>query len=276
MSEQDNTAKTGTSEFNTTRCPHCREMFRITAEQIAAAESLVRCGRCRRLFQAEPVKSRRSKHHPGTALTPAREALLANIDKGVLLTERTQKLAPGSLADSAWLQTAYNPLEYLEPPASLFSARALLATLALVLVLALQAAWFNRAQLWDSADVGPLLASTCAILSCTEPPVTRLVPVETRSLTIRSHPLTPDVLRASIVMRNTSHLAQEFPVLWLSFIATDGDVVAQRFFLPEEYLAGELTGETHIPPDYDIQIALNLVDPGERVDRYHLQLIDPG
>lgn len=259
--------------FNTTRCPHCEEAFRITAIQIAAANGLVRCGRCSRLFQAEPVQHRRSKHHPGSALPPAREALLANIDKAVLLTERTEKLAPGSLARSDWQHTAYNPLEYLDAPPARFTARSLAVTLVLLLLVCAQAGWFYRGLLWNDERVAPYLAAICEVLSCREPAIDYRPPVRTNSLVIRSHALIPNALIARVVLRNTTPDAQPFPALSLTFIGAGNGVIAQRLFQPHEFLSGELKGETRIPPDYDIHVALELVDPGSDANRYQLELV---
>ncbi|MHB8414704.1 MAG: MJ0042-type zinc finger domain-containing protein, partial [Acidiferrobacteraceae bacterium] len=36
-----------------TQCPRCRTTFVVTEEQITARGGLVRCGRCRSVFQAE-------------------------------------------------------------------------------------------------------------------------------------------------------------------------------------------------------------------------------
>ncbi|MDR1349258.1 MAG: zinc-ribbon domain-containing protein, partial [Zoogloeaceae bacterium] len=35
-----------------TRCPHCRTAFRVTREQLLARDGKVRCGACRRAFNA--------------------------------------------------------------------------------------------------------------------------------------------------------------------------------------------------------------------------------
>ncbi len=258
--------------FTTTRCPHCEAAFAITHIQMAAANGLVRCGRCQRLFQAEPVASKQSKFHPGTVLTPARRALLANIDKAVLLTESPGKLKPGSLADSDWQKTTYNPLEHLEKPTPRITWRSALLALGMAAVLVAQIAWFNMAILMEHPRTSAHMGSLCQTIPC-NPPISVQLPVVTRDLAVRSHPLVNDALLIRIVLRNNSYVAQSFPALSLTFTSSGNDIVARRIFTPEEYLAGELLGETRIPPDYDIHVALAMVDPGSAADRYHLELL---
>jgi hypothetical protein len=50
-------------------------------------------------------------------------------------------------------------------------------------------------------------------------------------------------------------------------------VVAGRQFLPEQYLAGEMTGTTQMPSMQPVHISLEIVDPGEQAVNYQLKLL---
>ncbi|MDR2625481.1 MAG: DUF3426 domain-containing protein [Zoogloeaceae bacterium] len=54
-----------------TRCPHCRTAFRVTREQLLARDGKVRCGACRRAFNAMGfLEHEENDHKPETAPVP--------------------------------------------------------------------------------------------------------------------------------------------------------------------------------------------------------------
>lgn len=105
-------------------------------------------------------------------------------------------------------------------------------------------------------------------------------PAESVSLTqlvVRPHPEKKQALRVDAILQNHSRTEQLFPRLYLSFRDQNGKQQAQRSFLPEEYLHGELNGHENMPPQSSVQVSLSLQDPGRNASNYsaRLQYVNP-
>ena len=61
-----------------TRCPHCRTAFRVTREQLLVRDGKVRCGACRRAFNAMGYLDHGAGHMPETVPVPAPPAASAD------------------------------------------------------------------------------------------------------------------------------------------------------------------------------------------------------
>ena len=69
--------------------------------------------------------------------------------------------------------------------------------------------------------------------------------------------------------------AQPFPLLEIRFADLNGKPLASRSFKPSEYLSGELAGQTIMPPQVPIHIALDILDPGAKAVNYSLGFHSP-
>jgi hypothetical protein len=74
---------------------------------------------------------------------------------------------------------------------------------------------------------------------------------------------------------NHASYEQAFPKLELTFTDKNENVIAHRLFLPREYLAGEASGLSMMPPDPPIHIALEIKDPGPKAHNYQVRFIAP-
>ncbi|MFT5481883.1 MAG: hypothetical protein ACI9GW_000528 [Halieaceae bacterium] len=185
------------------------------------------------------------------------------------------KQGSGSLADSDWASGvhSYTALDHESPPHRTTTWGQLLPATVAALLLITQVGWFNRALLWDHPDGFSALTKICTVIPCSEPEVILREPLITSNLIVRSHPLRNNALQVDFILRNTTQEPQPLPDLAMRFSNTQGRVVAQRVFTGTDYLSGELAGESMIPPDYDIHIALNFADPGPLAQRYQMDLI---
>ncbi|MOA50305.1 hypothetical protein D3C78_1733040 [compost metagenome] len=77
------------------------------------------------------------------------------------------------------------------------------------------------------------------------------------------------------IIYNRAPFAQPFPLLELRFEDINGQSLASRRFKPGEYLAGELAGQTDMPPQTPIHIALEILDPGTQAVNYSLSFHSP-
>lgn len=148
----------------------------------------------------------------------------------------------------------------------------LMSVLILLLVagLPLQYAWYHREELSQNALVRPWLDLTCKAVGCILPPQIDIRAISSEDLLVRSHSEIANALSVNLVFRNTATFAQPFPALELRFTDVDNALVAQRRFLPSEYLPAELADMQMMPPDAPVQIQLEIIDPGVRAVNYEV------
>lgn len=162
------------------------------------------------------------------------------------------------------------------------SSRGLLATaglmllsLALLAVLVLQFVDHNLEQLTKRNSFTAFKPVFCRILDC---PVavenTALSSLYSQELLIRTHPRTSNALELSFIFRNDADSTQRFPGLELSFKDIDNSLLANRLFLPAEYLPAELQKLDLMPAHSSLQVLLELVDPGEKAVNYTIAFRD--
>ncbi len=149
----------------------------------------------------------------------------------------------------------------LRPPATPW----VIGCLLLVLVFLAQAAYFYRDQLaLRKPELRPWLEQACEYLGCRLRPPPTNARIEILGWDVRSLPDAPQALLASTTLVNKNPQPQPYPLLTLSFSDMNGTPVAQRRFLPREYLPADTDIAAGMPPDTPIPVELALVDPGKR------------
>ncbi len=149
------------------------------------------------------------------------------------------------------------------------------ASLLLVLSLGGQYVWFNLDSLLENERFDPLTARLCNFVDCPDTSLIDLTALITEELLIRSHPGLPDVLLVNFIFRNDAAREQEFPLVELNFTNNNGTIVANRVFMPLEYLPSEMHLFTHMPAHSSIQVSLELADPGDDATGYSLVFRNP-
>lgn len=149
-----------------------------------------------------------------------------------------------------------------------------LTVLALLAVLA-QYIVHNFAELARQERYRPWLEQACPLLGCTLPSRVDIDQIKSSNLTVRSHPDFKGALIVDAILYNRAEFSQPFPLLELQFSDLNGQLLASRRFKPGEYLSGELAGQTQMPPQTPIHIALDILDPGERAVNYRLNFHSP-
>lgn len=149
-----------------------------------------------------------------------------------------------------------------------------LASAAAAIVLLAQIAWFRFDTLGTQEPYRQYYSHLCEVLNCELPTLSDLSQIRTTQLHMRNHPEEKSALIVDAIMINNASYQQRFPALQLEFRNIHGDTVARRAFQPHEYLRGDLTGATIMPPNQPIQLALSIVDPGESAINYHIHFID--
>lgn len=232
-----------------TRCPQCETVFRLRPEQLEPAGGLVRCGNCRKVFDAAaalivepdaPGGSDASGPYTGTppASGPgAASATGPGPDEDVWQAPATRS---ASLAPLGWAA----------------------GTLVLLLALLLQYAHFRPEALNAYPEFRPLLVRLCATTGCTVPPLRAPDRIRLQARDVRTDPGQPGRLLANAILVNEAGYSQPYPELELTLTTTEGAVKGMRIFTPAEYLPDVRDVKRLMPPDIPVHARLELADPG--------------
>ncbi|MCI5107453.1 MAG: DUF3426 domain-containing protein [Pseudomonadales bacterium] len=150
----------------------------------------------------------------------------------------------------------------------------LLALLA-ALGLASQYLWQELPRYSQQASLRPVYEWACSLSGCELPVYSQIDAIQSSNLSVRSHPQRSDALAVNVEFRNNANFPQEFPVMVLSFNSASNSVIALREFAPQEYLDEALQNRRLLPPATPIQVALEIMDPGDDAVNYTLAFRRP-
>ena len=254
-----------------TRCPNCKTLFRITEAQLAMARGMVRCGFCKRVFNARSEDD-----------AAAGEAAVETVDLRATRPEREQDIeldafiandghaTRPSLSDDPDESALYDSIDSGSGRRHSTAATVAwsLAILALIAALALEYAWFNQPQLLQNPGLKPLTAGLCEFADCEHMQKRDPAQIEMMSRNIYSHPNRKNALMISTALVNQADFAQPHPDVQIDFSNVRGELVASRRFIPEEYLQLDSEQIGLLQTGEQIAFALEIRDPGRDAITY--------
>lgn len=143
-----------------------------------------------------------------------------------------------------------------------------IASVLLMLLIVLQVAYFTRDELAKDPSLRPWLERMCEFAECTLAQPFDIQQIEIIGRDVRTHPTAHQALIASTTIINNARFTQPYPLLTLVFSDINGVLLAQRRFMPREYLSRDIDISAGMTPDLPIQIELELVDPGKAAVNY--------
>ena len=155
--------------------------------------------------------------------------------------------------------------------------RILGASIALVLMLSLvaQVIYMNKDRLATHPQWRPMLVAVCQLTGCELASAINLANIEGSHLIVRQHPDNPDALMVDAMLLNSAAHSQPFPKLELRFSDQHNVLVAAGRFQPKDYLQGELSALSAMPPNTPLHISLAITNPGDDASHYTLRLLAP-
>lgn len=166
-------------------------------------------------------------------------------------------------------QLAEEKAASLRPP----NTRWVVGSLLLTLLLGAQAAYFYRDALAASQpQLRPWLEQACQYLDCrlAQPRGPQRIAIIGGN--VHNLPGQPGALVATTTLVNRAPETRPYPLLGLRFSNMNGETIAQRRFLPREYLPAGVAPTAGMAPDTPIIVELPLVDPGKDAVNFEFYL----
>lgn len=145
-----------------------------------------------------------------------------------------------------------------------------LLSVLLIGCLALQLLWVNRNALAQNPQWRSVIETLCSPIDCALKPLVDLRLIRSDQLAVQSHPQFSNALQVTVQFHNDAMFSQPLPGLLLTFTNSRDEVLAQRRFTPEEYLASELQNLAAMPARSQLQISLDILDPGPQALNYEI------
>ncbi len=242
-----------------TDCPGCARQFRIRAEQLSAAEGLVKCGYCGEQF---------------SALGRLRDAPLPRAGKA----EHTEPefTIPGE--DKAAEADYAFPEELLQlqtRPAGWFSRLFWTCLILLLLVTSIgQLAWFNRDQVLSRyPQLVPYARQLCERLQCQWIRYRNVGEISLLNRDVRAHPRYQDALLVNATLVNQAKVMQPFPRIQLGLFDTNGKLLAYREFSSDDYLDDSISAEQGMLPEQPVHIVLEVSGAAEEAVSFEFRFL---
>ena len=251
-----------------TQCPSCSTTFRVTSEQLQAHGGKVRCGQCRHVFDGlkalVAVPGQPGQEGEGGT------AQGFELESGAAAASRPEAAAA---AEAPYDDKNYGPApeqltlggDAFDDPARTRRARLWAAGCALlVLVLAGQGAYFNRAELAvQYPGLKPHLVELCELLRCKIAPPQRPKQMQIEASDLQALDTSrPGLIQLTATLRNHAEHDLGYPALDLVLTNTKEHTLARRIFAPKEYLDRGRDIAAGIPANAEITVRLDL-DTGD-------------
>jgi len=255
-----------------TLCPHCETRYQIDRDTLVAANGLVRCSRCRNVFNA-------LKHLNGS---PSDQEPLPEIEEQEGRTEVKSDLP--SLTSDAF-EAAADSSTMPEPNASALdmedtlsaprrriarNSTSVLVALLLAALLVAQLAWFERDKLLSKPQSRDFLERTCDLLNCTLPEWRDPSKFEVLHRSLVPKPGQLGVLALEGQFINRAEVPQPLPVLQLTLLDSNEKLLARRRLYPNEYLGSPTLDDQLAAPKEVFTIDIALEDPGPQATGFEL------
>ena len=256
------------------RCPQCQTVFRVTAAQIKVRDGMVRCGRCQHAFRADQHVVR--KHASSAGSRPTRDVVKAALAPG--RKRVTPKKTPA--AEPA----PFPPAENLRRPTPLIALPRLRTrnvywaagcTLLVLLFAGQGLIFYGHSAARQTPMLRPVVAALCDPLPCRKlPPIDmrRMDLVETR---VAPHPRYDKALRVKATLVNRAESVQRYPMLEVSLIDSQGQLVARRVYPPYDYLNRPEIIQQGLLPQVAVNVQLDITSPGVKASGYEVLLLPP-
>ncbi len=276
--------------ISTTECPSCHTHFKVTEDQLSAQEGLVRCGRCKTVFNAlEQAQNDLQLALPidipkSVSSTPAADINLppastpaAKSDVPLSNNQVHEPIEPVNDAININIikeleESAFRPKKRHKN----FPWLWIVANFMLLLALGLQVIYFLRVEIAAQAPrFKPALSLYCRLLHCSLPLPHQINLFSIESSDLAADTTAPNLIILSAILRNLAPYAQAFPAIELTLTNGEKKLLARRLFKPADYLKPEENQAIGLANSREIEVQLRLDTQDLKPAGYKLLLLYP-
>lgn len=234
-------------------CPNCFSTLQISEQQIKVKDGLVRCGQCRKVFNALTHQIEQLTQHP----------LIEKKAKHTT-TKALHKTANDEPLDVTW--------EIKKQPSSHLFIYSFLS-LILILALTTQYILFNASSLTQNLKLQAVIVKINNQFKLNIPRYNNTEGIQILSRELSPHPTVEKTLQLQLNIKNTAPIEQDYPVITLILMSESGDKVAYGRFEKEDYL-NNINLNSLFKKNSTLSIHLNIVSPQQSVSGYEIGFIE--
>ncbi len=264
-----------------TQCPQCGTHFKITQVQRDAHQGLVRCGKCKTVFNAVE----------NLYIEPQQLDLPLVLDEIADFTglyaaydENAEKNNAVSISPEAAARLANDfshiPDVYVKPAALPLTARQKfwwgLGSFLLAIVVTSLAAYLLRVEIAARLPgAKPHMIRICAELGCTIPLPQKIDLISIESSELEADPVQANIITLHALLRSRARYALAYPTVELTLTDTQDSAIARRNFNPVDYLPSTTDSTRGFPANRETSIQLHLNTTDLKPAGYRLFLFYP-
>lgn len=261
-----------------TRCPQCQTVFRITAAQLKARDGKVRCGRCQHVFGADQHLMPKTAKGPVKSASPAARKRTTNkktVVESSQVATPAQKIVRPFPAESPDDDVAPLPLVWRQPVRTRTIYWVAGCTLLVMLLAAQTLVFYGYSYARQKPALRPYIDTFCDALPCRKLPPIDMRHMDLVETKVAPHPRYDKSLRIKATLVNRADIVQPYPLLEISLIDSQGQLVARRTYPPREYLSKPEAIQKGLPPQVAVDVRLDITSPGTKASGYEVLLLPP-
>lgn len=261
-----------------TRCPQCQTVFRITAAQLKARDGRVRCGRCQHVFGADqhlipkPAKSTVKSASPAPRKRAVNKKVAVESNNVAAPAER---VAPPFPAETPEYNVAPPPLVRMRPVRTRAIYWIVGCTLLILLLAGQTLIFYGYGFARQTPTLRPIIETLCAPFPCRKLPPIDMRHMDLVETQVAPHPRYDKALRIKATLVNRADTVQPYPLLEISLIDSQGQLVARRTYQPREYLSKPEAIQKGLPPQVAVDVQLDITSPGAQASGFEVLLLPP-
>lgn len=251
------------------RCPKCHTLYRVDAKELRGGSGNVECGRCEIIFSALDAMVE-GPDLPQSYAGPGAGNAAMDADAPLISLRAEPRRATEQAEDE--FAEHFRHFE-AGPRPSGGSPGWGIAVAAAIAALSYQVLFFESDRLAaQQPGLRPWLERLCPRLGCQVAEFR-----DPSRITVVERDLTPshngvDGLEFRAVLANYAGQAQPYPRLKLTLSQYNGAPMAQRIFVPDDYLQAPAAGET-MAAGAVVEIHLTIANPGKDVGGFSFELL---
>ncbi|HJW82127.1 MAG TPA: DUF3426 domain-containing protein [Acidiferrobacterales bacterium] len=259
-----------------TRCPQCQTVFRITAAQLKARDGMVRCGRCQHVFGADQHLMPRPAKGTVKAASPAARKRATSKKVAVETNHAAvpaESIAPPFPAETPEYDVAPPPLVRRRPVRTRTVYWAAGCVLLILLLAGQTLIFYGHDFARQTPALRPMIETLCAPLPCRKLPPIDMRHMDLVETQVAPHPRYDKALRIKATLVNRADTVQPYPLLEVSLMDSQGQLVARRAYQPREYLSKPEAIQQGLPPQVAVSVQLDITSPGAQASGYEVLLL---